>query len=65
MEDQAGEGDRDEDAQLVDGDHDAGGTVLQRPVIAEPGAARRQNGRHPREERRGERQEDPHGLSPY
>ena len=39
MKDKVGEGDRHQDAQLVDGDNDAGKAVLQRAVIAQPGRA--------------------------
>ena len=39
-----GEENCDEHAQLVDGDDHAGGAVLERPVIAEPGGTRRSPG---------------------
>ena len=37
LQDEGGEEDGDQDAQLVDGDNHAGGAVLERPVVAEPG----------------------------
>ena len=37
LQDEGGEEDGDQDAQLVDGDDHAGGTVLEGPVVAEPG----------------------------
>ena len=39
MKDKVGEGERHQDAQLVDGDNDAGKAVLQRAVIAQLGRA--------------------------
>ena len=43
-QDEGGEEDGDEHAQLVDGDDHAGGAVLERPVVAEPGGTRRSPG---------------------
>lgn len=43
-QDEGGEEDGDQDAQLVDGDDHAGRAVLERPVVAEPGGT----GRSPR-----------------
>ena len=43
-QDEGGEEDGDQDAQLVDGDHHAGRAILEGPVVAEPGGTRRSPG---------------------
>ena len=43
-QDEGGEEDGDEHAQLIDGDDHAGRAVLERPVVAEPGGTRRNPG---------------------